>query len=84
MQIGDRVRVCFSMEGQNQEEVQATVIYIHPKRRYFVAEYAVGFTAAAPFLGSCRRTMREAFYWDNWAGEKPDSAEPPGPDGGKG
>ncbi len=39
MIVGDRIQVNPCQEGGGRGPVEAAVVYIHPKRRYFVAEY---------------------------------------------
>lgn len=57
--VGDKIRIKPTMEGQTPEKVMATVIYIHPQRRYYVAEYRYG--AGTP--------LREAFPYPHRAGK---------------
>lgn len=37
MLVGDKIKITPTLEAR--AEVRATVVYIHPKRRYYVAEY---------------------------------------------
>lgn len=39
MLTGDKIKITPTLEGRAGAEVTATVVYIHPKRRYYVAEY---------------------------------------------
>ncbi len=41
MLVGDRVSVVFTVEGK-REARGAIVTYIHPQRRYYVAEAEIG------------------------------------------
>lgn len=42
MLVGDKIKITPTLEGRAGAAVTATVVYIHPKRRYYVAEYLVG------------------------------------------
>ena len=42
MLVGDKIKIAPTLEGRAGAEVTATVVYIHPKRRYYVAEYRNG------------------------------------------
>lgn len=42
MLVGDKIKIIPTLEGRAGMEVTATVVYIHPKRRYYVAEYLSG------------------------------------------
>lgn len=54
MCIGDKVNVTLTAGGDWKQAVAATVIYIHPKRRFFVVEH----------LAEAGRPVREAFpFW---------------------
>lgn len=37
MLVGDKIKITPTLEAR--AKVTATVVYIHPKRRYYVAEY---------------------------------------------
>lgn len=39
MLIGDKIKITPTLEDRAEAKVTATVVYIHPKRRYYVAEY---------------------------------------------
>ena len=39
MLVGDKIKISPTLEDRAGETVTATVVYIHPKRRYYVAEY---------------------------------------------
>lgn len=39
MQIGDKVKITPVLEDRAGGLVEARVVYIHPRRRYYVAEY---------------------------------------------
>lgn len=41
MKIGDKVRVSPYIGSGPNSTVEATVVYIHPKRRYYTVEYKV-------------------------------------------
>lgn len=38
---GDKIQVTPTIDGIKRPPVMATVIYIHPQRRYFTAEYEI-------------------------------------------
>ena len=42
MLVGDRIKITPTLEDRAGVEVTATAVYIHPKRRYYVAEYRGG------------------------------------------
>lgn len=42
MLVGDKIQITPAIANSGGEKVQATVVYIHPKRRYYVAEYLLG------------------------------------------
>ena len=42
MLVGDKIKITPTLEDRAGAEVTATVVYIHPKRRYYVAEYRNG------------------------------------------
>ena len=42
MLVGDKIKITPTMEDRPGKQVTATVVYIHPKRRYYVAEYPAG------------------------------------------
>ena len=42
MLVGDKIKIIPTLEDRAGAEVTATVVYIHPKRRYYVAEYRTG------------------------------------------
>lgn len=39
MKVGDQIQITPCIEGMGSKTVAATVVYIHPKRNYFIAEY---------------------------------------------
>lgn len=39
MLVGDKIKITPTLEARAGAKVAATVVYIHPKRRYYVAEY---------------------------------------------
>lgn len=39
MLIGDKIKIRPTLENRVGAEITATVVYIHPKRRYYAAEY---------------------------------------------
>lgn len=39
MKIGDKVIVKPAYDGCNGQPVEAKVVYIHPERRYYIAEF---------------------------------------------
>lgn len=54
MHIGDKVNVTLTAGGDWKETTAATVIYIHPQRRFFVVEHRV----------EAGRPVRESFpFW---------------------
>lgn len=54
MRVGDKVNVTLTAGGDWKKTTAATVIYIHPKRRFYVAEYII----------ETGRPVREAFpFW---------------------
>ena len=59
MKIGDRVQVKPSAEGGARDPVMATVIYIHPLHRFYVAEFTVG-----------GRKIRESFPFSHRRGQE--------------
>ena len=42
VRVGDKIKIAPTLEDRAGTEVTATVVYIHPKRRYYVAEYRSG------------------------------------------
>lgn len=42
MLVGDKIKIVPTLEDRKGTAVTATVVYIHPKRRYYVAEYLSG------------------------------------------
>lgn len=42
MLVGDKIKIIPTLEDGAGAEVSAKVVYIHPRRRYFVAEYQNG------------------------------------------
>ena len=42
MLVGDKIKIVPTLEDRAGAEVTATVVYIHPKRRYYMAEYLGG------------------------------------------
>lgn len=59
MRVGSKIQVKPCMEGGARDTVTAAVVYIHPKRRYFVVEFQVD-----------GRTIRESFLIRRHQGEK--------------
>ena len=51
MLVGDKIKIVPTLEDREGTAVEATVVYIHPKRRYYVAEY----------LSKGGHLLREAF-----------------------
>lgn len=41
MTVGDQIRVIPTIDGIQRPAATATVIYIHPKRRFYTVEYTV-------------------------------------------
>jgi hypothetical protein len=50
MRVGDKITIRLGVECGEKTPVSARVVYIHPQRRYYVAEFTIG-----------GRTAREAF-----------------------
>jgi Tfp pilus assembly protein PilZ len=50
VRVGDKIMIHLSIECGDQAPVPARVVYIHPQRRYYVAEYCIG-----------GRTVRESY-----------------------
>lgn len=42
MKVGDKIKVKPCLEGGAHGPAMATVVYIHPQRRYFTAEFVIG------------------------------------------
>lgn len=59
MLVGDKIKITPTLEDRAGAEVTATVVYIHPKRRYYVAEY----------LSGDGHSLREAFPFQHRAGQ---------------
>lgn len=59
MLVGDKIKITPTMEDTAGAEVTATVVYIHPKRRYYVAEY----------LGKNSQPLRETLLFQHRQGK---------------
>ena len=59
MLVGDKIKVAPSQGDRAGEPVTATVVYIYPKRRYYVAEYR----------GKDGHPLRETFPFRHRAGQ---------------
>lgn len=42
MTVGDKIQITPHVDGVRLAPVMATVIYIHPHRRYYTVEYTIG------------------------------------------
>lgn len=53
MQIGDKLQVTPIIEGVKAKEMEGTVVFIHPQRRYFtvemIGENGIPFRESYPF-----------------------------------
>ena len=53
MKIGDEITITPAFDGCNGKPVKARVVYIHPERRYYIAE----FSGPAPNYHKVRETF---------------------------
>ncbi|MDE7261958.1 MAG: hypothetical protein K2N78_07890 [Oscillospiraceae bacterium] len=59
MLVGDKIKITPTLENGAGARVTATVVYIHPKRRYYVGEY----------LSGDGKPLREAFPFQHRQGK---------------
>jgi hypothetical protein len=60
MRVGDKVTIFLSCECGEKAPVPARVVYIHPQRRYYVAEFTIdGRTAREAYPCPDRGTEKE-------------------------